>query len=248
MHYRLLTEPTYISPCDINATFNCSQVYLSRYGSVAGVPVALGGLFWFALVALIAAFTRPGSHGVGRPRRATSFALSTIGLAVVLYLGYASFFVLKTGCVLCIGTYVAVIGIFIASGLAASLPMTSVCLPRSRRDVQSVAAKPATALAAILLAGRRRVGRRVLPAGRFGAVGVGGRASGVQRLGRTDERRRDFAAAWAQQPRVDLGIPADGAKVIVVKFNDWQCPSCSAAHQAYKPVLDEVRAVDRRAP
>jgi protein-disulfide isomerase len=44
---------------------------------------------------------------------------------------------------------------------------------------------------------------------------------------------------WSKQPRVDLGIPADGAKVIVVKFNDWQCPSCKMAHEAYKPVLEK---------
>ena len=39
VHYRLLTDASYISPCDINQTFNCSQVYLSHYGSVGGVPV-----------------------------------------------------------------------------------------------------------------------------------------------------------------------------------------------------------------
>jgi protein-disulfide isomerase len=47
-----------------------------------------------------------------------------------------------------------------------------------------------------------------------------------------------FTDAWWQQPRVDLGVPADGAKVVIVKFIDWQCPSCKAAHYAYKPVLD----------
>ena len=42
VHYKVLTDPTYASPCDINAAFNCTQVYLSRFGSVGGVPVALG--------------------------------------------------------------------------------------------------------------------------------------------------------------------------------------------------------------
>jgi protein-disulfide isomerase len=48
-----------------------------------------------------------------------------------------------------------------------------------------------------------------------------------------------FADAWFQQNRVNLGIPDDGAKVLIVKFIDWQCPSCKAAHFAYKPVLEE---------
>ena len=38
---------------------------------------------------------------------------------------------------------------------------------------------------------------------------------------------------------MDLGIPADGAKVIVVKFNDYQCPVCRATHEWYKPVLEK---------
>ena len=42
VHYRLLTEPNYASPCDINAAFNCSEVYLSRFGS----GVLVSGLGW----------------------------------------------------------------------------------------------------------------------------------------------------------------------------------------------------------
>jgi protein-disulfide isomerase len=40
-------------------------------------------------------------------------------------------------------------------------------------------------------------------------------------------------------PRVDLGIPADGARVIVVKFNDYQCPGCRSTHEWYEPVLQK---------
>jgi protein-disulfide isomerase len=48
-----------------------------------------------------------------------------------------------------------------------------------------------------------------------------------------------FADAWFQQHRVDIGVPPNGAKVLIVKFIDWQCPSCKAAHFAYKPILEE---------
>jgi protein-disulfide isomerase len=47
-----------------------------------------------------------------------------------------------------------------------------------------------------------------------------------------------FAQWWAAQPRIDLGVPADGAKVVVVKFNDFLCGSCAQAHFLYKPVFD----------
>ncbi|MBW8712948.1 MAG: vitamin K epoxide reductase family protein [Acidobacteria bacterium] len=50
VHYHLLTDPSYSSFCDVNATVNCTQAYLSSYGSLFGVPVALFGVFFFTLV------------------------------------------------------------------------------------------------------------------------------------------------------------------------------------------------------
>ena len=64
------------------------------------------------------------------------FAVSTIGLAAVLYLAYASYFVLKVVCLLCVGTYVAVIGLFLLSGSATRYPMTS--LPMRVATISSV--------------------------------------------------------------------------------------------------------------
>jgi protein-disulfide isomerase len=58
----------------------------------------------------------------------------------------------------------------------------------------------------------------------------------------TQQVSQDFATSWAQQPRVDLGIKADGASVIVVKFNDYQCPGCRETHEWYKPVLAKFEA------
>ena len=43
VHYQLLTQPGYLSFCDVNATVSCTQVYQSRYAYLAGVPVALLG-------------------------------------------------------------------------------------------------------------------------------------------------------------------------------------------------------------
>jgi hypothetical protein len=56
--------------------------------------------------------------------------------------------------------------------------------------------------------------------------------------GASNSAEASFDAIWAQQPRIDLGIPADGAKVVIVKFNDWQCPSCKAGYYAYKALLE----------
>ena len=78
------------------------------------------------------------------------FALSTIGLAFVLYLGWASYFVLKVFCILCALTYVAVIALFIVSGGATTIPMTS--LPRRLgRDVKSLVTSPVALVVLLLL-------------------------------------------------------------------------------------------------
>ena len=55
-----------------------------------------------------------------------------------------------------------------------------------------------------------------------------------------------FAASWAKQPRVDFGIAVAPAKVLIVKFVDWQCPSCKAAYHAYKPVLEKFEEIRAR--
>ncbi len=226
VHYKLLTDASYVSPCDINAAFNCTQAYLSRFGSVAGVPVALGGVVWFALVALLVGLSGPAGDAKNDATGAYVFALATVGLAVVLYLGYASFFILKTGCVLCIGTYVSVAGIFVVSGLAASVSMTRLPM-RFVSDVRGLVARPTTLLVTLLfLAGTASL------VAFFPKEGTR-----PQSAAPSQDQVKFFEEAWWAQPRVDLGIPADGAKVVVVKFNDYQCGACAQTHEWYKPVL-----------
>lgn len=228
VHYRLLTDPTYTSPCDINATFSCTQAYVSRYGSVWGVPVALGGVAWFGLVALIAAFAKPTREGTAATY---VFALSVVGLAAVLYLGYASFVVLKTGCLLCIGTYVCVIGIFALSSSAASVGMGQM-LKRLPSDLGAVFNAPTTFLVALLYIVTTGSAFALFP--REATVGEAGASAPAPE----QDAVSAFADAWSKQQRLDLGIDPEGATVLVVKFLDYQCPSCKAAHFAYKPVLD----------
>src|SRR5262245_55555269 len=120
VHYRLLTVPGYTSFCDVNETVSCQQVFQSAYGTVAGVPVAAGGAIWSALVLMLSAWgmRSPKSEDASRAAGYV-FLLSTIGLAAVFYFAYASFFVLRQACPLCMTMYVSVIGIFLLSASAA---------------------------------------------------------------------------------------------------------------------------------
>jgi protein-disulfide isomerase len=55
----------------------------------------------------------------------------------------------------------------------------------------------------------------------------------------TDQQRADLAKWWEVQPKVDIPIPNDGAKVSIVVFSDYQCPHCRAAHETYRSVIDK---------
>ncbi|MFO7302765.1 MAG: vitamin K epoxide reductase family protein [Acidobacteriota bacterium] len=236
VHYKLLTDPTYVSVCDVGETFNCTQAYLSRYGSVWGIPVAIGGLIWFGAALLIAAFARPTTTEPS-PAAAYLFLWSIVGLATVLYLGYASFAVLNTVCLLCLGTYASVIGIFIAT--VRSRPVDLSKLPaRIGRDLNAVVGNPPALVATIVfvLASVAVVVAFPSPeeAARMAAAG-GGRPQ-------TASEQLDFAESWKLQPRVDLGIDPEGASVVIVKFNDYECPACRTYEALYSPVLEKFAA------
>jgi len=233
VHYRLLTDPTYISPCDVSAAFNCTQVYLSRYGAVAGVPVALGGLIWFGLAGLIAIAARPVPGE--SPAAGYLLALSVVGMATILYLGYVSFAVLGTGCLLCIGTYVSVLGIFVATLM--SRPMALGKLPaRVGSDLRAAVAQPVVLIGAVLYLTASVGAVALFPDEQEAAR----RAASAPAP--TAGQQLSFAEAWAQQPRVDLGIDPEGAAVVVVKWNDFECPSCRQAEVYYKSVFDKFAA------
>jgi protein-disulfide isomerase len=50
--------------------------------------------------------------------------------------------------------------------------------------------------------------------------------------------RANFAAWWEVQPKEIVPVDGGGAKVVIVKFNDYQCPLCGVTYTAYKPVFD----------
>jgi protein-disulfide isomerase len=58
----------------------------------------------------------------------------------------------------------------------------------------------------------------------------------------TADQKSEFERWFVAQPRVPLIIPADGAKVLIVKFNDFQCPPCRQSHMTYMPIIKKYEA------
>ncbi|MEO8484502.1 MAG: vitamin K epoxide reductase family protein [Acidobacteriota bacterium] len=229
VHYRLLTDPTYVSPCDVSATFNCTAAYLSKYGSLAGVPTALSGVLWFGVVLLVALLAKPAERQ--SVEASYLFVLVLLAAPVVMFLGYVSYVRLRVGCPICLGTYACVIAILFLTSRTDGVPLSE--LPgRLATDLGGLRKRPL--VFAILLVFLASVGTTAVWFPREGEV-TSTAAPAV-----SADVRAQFEEAWAKQPRVDLGIPADGAKVVVVKFNDYECGGCRSAENFYTPLIKKM--------
>jgi len=237
-HYHLIHDPAYHSFCDVSATISCTQVYASRFSTVGGVPVAIFGAIAFVAAALLAIGGLTARQTVREAIPGYLLVLSTLSLAVILYLGYASFVLLKAVCLLCLTTYAAVIGLFVVSAAATKVPMAS--LPRrAGRDLRVLAASPlALALVVLFVAGAGGT-LALFPREVVSAAGVPQPAAPIVA---TQTQRSEFERWYAAQPRVPLAVPTDGAKVLIVKFNDYQCPACAQSFLQYKPILAKCDA------
>ena len=235
VHARLLLNPDYTTFCDVNATVNCTQVYQSRFGSVAGIPVAFGGVVWFGGVLLLAWAGRRADEQGRADSGGYLVAWSTAGLAVAMYMAYASLVVLQAFCLLCGVVYAAAIGIFVLAETAPATPLRR--LPAALlRDAGAIVRRPASLGAALVLACLA-----IVPAAWL--RGLDADPLDLERtLAAPADRNAEFDRWWAGQARVELPFAVPAGRVVVVKFTDYQCPACARTHVGYAPILASYAA------
>lgn len=107
--------------CSASSVIDCSQVLHSSYSAIAGIPVAVFGLVWFAVMALLAL----------RPIGWTAVAWTAIGVASVLYLVYVELFRIDKICLWCTFAHVLVIAILGLVLVLASASGREPAAPRS---------------------------------------------------------------------------------------------------------------------
>ena len=235
MHLQLVSDPSYTSFCDISDTVSCTQLYQSSYGSVAGVPVALGGVLWFGVVLLLVFADSARTTGSSENIAAYLLVWSTVGLSVAMYMAYASVFVLQTLCLLCVVVYVAVAGIFLMTGSGTATPLRR--LPSALvQDFQVLVRRPVGLILALVFVG-----------GTLGAALWFPESQSLQALGEPQrvadspqqaaQEQSEFERFWSGQTRADSRMTDVEAPVVVVKFNDYQCPACAQTHLVYDPVF-----------
>jgi uncharacterized membrane protein len=240
VHYRLMTEPGYSAFCDVNATVSCTQVLQSAYARVAGIPVASGAAIWSALVLLLATLgLRDRTSAAASRVAAYIFVLATVGLAAVFYFAYTSFFVLKEACPLCLTIDVSVIGIFLVSAAAAGSVMA---LPAGvGSDLAAVRRSPTAAtLGAVWLVASIALivffpNQQTVSASEQEAA-----SAPVETL--TPEQVSEWNQWLDAQPRTSELMPTGDTKVLVVKFNDYQCPACRQMWIEYRGIIARYEA------
>ncbi len=223
VHYRLITDPGYASFCDVNESISCQQVLQSAYATVAGVPIAAGGAIWAAAVLLLALWgMRHTSSEIAGRIAGYIFVLATVGLAVVFYYGYASFFVLGTACPLCMVMYASVAGIFLVAAAAAT-SLTGIPahlgddvkeLTRSQTATTLAVAWVAASIALILLFPRPEAFGSAAPAA------VESSAEPVLRA-MTHEELDVWHSIWIAQARHEAGFYRPAGEVRP-QFNDFR--------------------------
>ena len=241
VHYRLLTDPGYSSFCDVSESISCQQVLQSSYATVWGVPIAAGGAIWSAAVLLLAIWgMRHASSELAGRVAGYIFVLATVGLAAVFYYGYASFFVLGTACPLCMAMYVSVAGIFLASAAAAT-SLTAIparlgedvtALTRSQSGATLAVAWIAASVALVVFFPRAEA---------FGAQAP----TTVDAIPEPELETLtpEQVTEWnryldGRTPVSEPGLlPTGDAKVLFIKFNDYQCPSCRMTWAAYRGII-----------
>jgi protein-disulfide isomerase/uncharacterized membrane protein len=263
IHYRITQDPSYTSICSVNQVLNCESAYTSRYGTIRGVSVALVGLIWFSLTVLLLlgaavrlkpdATVREGhvppkreaasaggsaDEGPGSNAAAYIYAMSTLGLGVVIYFAYASFVILKTVCVFCFATYVATIGLFVVSGGISAATLGSMPA-RLRGDLGRLVRSPLALIATLAFVIASTVALRWFPVDRV--TPTPSQVSTAVSEAVSSNQQVEFDRWFDSEPRTTLPIASNGAKVLIVKFNDFQCPSCAAAYFRHKGVLEKYQ-------
>ena len=103
-HYGTNTE----SFCDLSSVFSCSAVNRSIYSEFLGVPVAAIGFVGYAMLLALALMKKPLWRYM--------FAAGILGTIFSAYLTWIEFATLKTFCILCLISQIAILAIAILAG------------------------------------------------------------------------------------------------------------------------------------
>ena len=230
--------------CNINASFSCDAVALSPYSELAGVPLGVFGLGYFAAILVVlgsalAGFKSATDHLHGYA------ALVVIGLLCSIGLGSIAAGLLGTYCIVCMGVYLVTL-------------LQGVLLAVMRRRLLPPGLSAKTVLNGLTTAG---VTVAVVVVG-FNLLKPSHQPEHLDLpqtspvYARTKNVPKTQEITFSKSPYSGLGEDyrkgGDQAKVVVMEFADFQCPACSylskSVRQLHQEYGDKVLFVFRNYP
>lgn len=216
--------------CNIGATFNCNAIDASPYAELFnGLPLSAAAAGWFLAILILTLLARSAEFtGVLYP---WVLGMSAVGSVVSLvYLGIM-LSILKVGCLLCLG--VDLINWSMLGILLWNRPKPDVKIPG---DLKSGAWTTLVSVVLMLII----------------AKGMQGEAIPQAQLAERIQSILDTQPVAMNLPPQLLAVGNPSARITIVKFSDFQCPSCRMGAQTLHPVLkryaDQVRFVYRNFP
>jgi uncharacterized membrane protein/predicted DsbA family dithiol-disulfide isomerase len=204
--------------CNISETINCVTVATSSYSVFLGLPVALYGLEFFAVMTILVLLSATRGWPLVRWDSLLFFG-SLMALPAIGVLAWIAAFRIHAICIVCMGVYATVVLLLLLTGVAGRKRLGGLVVAGLRE----------------LLRGLRRPAVSV-----FFAVVVGAALSQLfwaPRLLRAGSERPAASAPWEGLPTAGLTIGPAGAPLKVEEFTDFQCPHCGAAHEVMIEVL-----------
>jgi protein-disulfide isomerase len=201
------------------------------FGVIAGQPIGVIWLVWFVALGTIAMVWPRLPEPLQESLPVLLYLCSTILLAGSLYLAFAMF-TQRVLCIPCIGNVVATL---IAFAMLTRLPGSSMArsLRAAPRDLLTIARRPLLFVAVM-----------IVPI----AAGAWALMSAHRTITPTSQQwssRAAFLDWYAKQPRASA--PSLRTKpVMLVEFQDYQCPPCRAMYFAHATVREKYAHADDR--
>jgi len=108
---------------------------------------------------------------------------------------------------------------------------------RASRDMRTLFGSPAALAVAALLAIGAVTAKTTFPT--ESAVEAAAAQAPADFPPLTPQQQVEIEKWWDVQTKVDVPIPSDGVKVLMVKFNDYQCPPCRQTYEMYGPLIEK---------
>jgi protein-disulfide isomerase/uncharacterized membrane protein len=223
--------------CALSEGFNCVTVATSEYSVFLGIPVAIYGIEFFAVVLAVALLS---GLGWWRLRRWDSlvFWATALSLPACGALAWISVSCIQSICIVCCviyGVNLLVFSVLLAGNRGALRQLLTEGPRELLRYVTTARGGAALGLAAVAAVSQFFWVPRLLPSAEaHGAVTPGD------------------SQAWLGQSTAGLSIGPADAPVKIEEFTDFQCPYCGKAHDVMMQVLKEfpgkIRLVHRDFP